>query len=57
MADISKIQLPHLEELNIKDVTARDAIENISLAHTYDSTTKTVSITVGSLTNADSTEY
>lgn len=52
MADgnISKIQLPNGEEYNIKD-------ENVGIDSTYDSQTKNVTLIVGSLGDADSTEY
>lgn len=53
MADndtISKITLPNGTTYNIKD-------ENVGIDSTYDSTTKTVILTVGSLEDADSTEY
>lgn len=52
MADgsISKIQLPNGNIYDIKD-------ENIGISSTYDSSTKTVTLTVGSLGDADSTEY
>jgi len=47
---ISKIQLPDGGVYDIKD-------ENTGITSTYDSSTKTVILNVGSLTNADSTEY
>ena len=52
MADgnISQVQLPDGKVYNIKD-------ENVGITSTYDSTTHTVVLTVGSLTDADSTEY
>ena len=52
MADgnISKIQLPNGNVYDIKD-------ENVGITSTYNSTTKTVTLTVGSLNDADSTEY
>lgn len=52
MADgsISKIQLPNGNIYDIKD-------ENVGISSTYDSSTKTVTLTVGSLGDADSTEY
>ena len=52
MADgnISKIQLPNGNIYDIKD-------ENVGITSTYNSTTKTVTLTVGSLNDADSTEY
>lgn len=52
MADgnISKIQLPNGNTYDIKD-------ENVGITSTYNSTTKTVTLTVGSLNDADSTEY
>ena len=52
MADgqISKIQLPNGTLYDIKD-------PNIGITSTYDNTTKTVTLTVGSLGDADSTEY
>ena len=52
MADgnISQIQLPNGNIYNVKD-------ENVGITSTYDSTTHTVVLTVGSLNDADSTEY
>ncbi len=52
MADgsISKIQLPNGNIYDIKD-------ENVGISSTYDSSTKTVTLAVGSLGDADSTEY
>lgn len=52
MADgtISQIQLPDGSKYNIKD-------SNVGIGSTYDSSTKTVTLTVGSLGDADSTEY
>lgn len=47
---ISKITLPNGQTYSLKD-------ENVSLGSTYDSNTKTVILTVGSLTDADSMEY
>ena len=48
--NISKIQLPNGNVYDIKD-------ENVGITSTYNSTTKTVTLTVGSLNDADSTEY
>ena len=50
MADISKIELPDGNIYNIKDA-------NTDISSTYDSSTHTVTLTVGSLGDADSTEY
>ena len=52
MADgkISKIKLPNGSEYEFED-------PNTGIASTYDSITKTVTLTVGSLGDADSTEY
>lgn len=50
MADITKIQLPSGVVYNIKD-------ENVSISSTYNSTDKEVILLVGSLNNADETEY
>jgi hypothetical protein len=52
MADgvISQIQLPDGSKYVIKD-------PNTGITSTYDSNTKTVTLTVGSLRDADSTEY
>ena len=50
MADISKIQLPNGTTYDIKDA-------NVGIDSTYNSTTKTVTLTVGSLSDADNTEY
>ena len=52
MADgnITKIQLPSGEIYNVKD-------ENIGIDSTYDSSTHTVTLVVGSLTDADSQSY
>ena len=52
MADgtISKIQLPNGSIYDLKD-------SNVGIDSTYDSNTKTVTLTVGSLGDADSTEY
>lgn len=47
---ISKITLPDGTTYNIKDA-------NVGLASTYDSTTKTVILTVGSLEDADDMEF
>ena len=47
---ISKITLPNGQVYSLKD-------ENVSLGSTYDSTTRTVVLTVGSLNDADTTEY
>ena len=48
--NISKIQIPNGNVYDIKD-------ENVGITSTYNSTTKTVTLTVGSLNDADSTEY
>lgn len=52
MADgqISQIQLPNGSKYDIKD-------PNVGITSTYDSSTHTVTLTVGSLGDADSTEY
>ncbi len=50
MADIAKIQLPNGNIYNIKD-------ENVAISSTYNSTDKEVILLVGSLDNADDTEY
>ena len=50
MADISKIQLPDGTVCNIKDA-------NVGIDSTYDANTDTVTLVVGSLEDADSTEY
>lgn len=50
MADISKIKLPDGTVYNIKDA-------NVGVDSTYDSDTLTVTLVVGSLEDADSTEY
>ena len=52
MADgnISKIQLPNGNTYDIKD-------ENVGITSTYNGTTHTVTLTVGSLTDADDVEY
>ena len=52
MADgnISKIQLPNGNTYDIKD-------EHVGITSTYNSGTKTVTLTVGSLTDADDVEY
>ena len=47
---ISKIQLPNGTVYNIEDA-------NVGIDSTYDSTTYNVELTVGSLGDADSTEY
>lgn len=47
---ISKIQLPDGQTYSVKD-------ENVGISSTYDSITKTVTLTVGSLTDADNVEY
>jgi hypothetical protein len=47
---ISKISLPSGAIYTIQD-------ENVGITSTYDSNTKTVILTVGSLGDADSTEY
>jgi len=47
---ISTITLPNGETYSLKDA-------NVSLSSTYDSTTKTVILTAGSLEDADSMEY
>lgn len=57
MADLSTIVLPDGTICNIKDATARTSIADISLGSTYDSSTKTVTLVAGSLTDADNTEY
>ncbi len=58
MADISKVQLPNSTTIvNIKDEVARTNIENITLNHTYDSVLQNVILNVGSLVDADTTEY
>lgn len=52
MADgtISQIQLPDGSKYDVKD-------PNVGITSTYNSNTKTVTITVGSLGDADNTEY
>lgn len=52
MADgnISKIQLPNGNVYDIKD-------ENVGIDSTYDAQTKNVILIVGSLNDADNTEY
>ena len=50
MPDISKIELPNGSVYDIKDA-------RVGIDATYDSTTKTVTLTVGSLPDADNTEY
>jgi archaellum component FlaF (FlaF/FlaG flagellin family) len=47
---ISKISLPNGDVYSFQD-------ENVGITSTYDSSTKTVILTVGSLGDADSTEY
>lgn len=47
---ISKITLPNGDTYSIED-------ENVGIDSTYDSTTKTVILTVGSLGDADTTAY
>lgn len=47
---VSQITLPDGRVLSLKDA-------NTSLGSTYDSTTQTVTLTVGSLNDADTTEY
>ena len=47
---ISKITLPNGQTYSLKD-------ENTSISSTYDSNTKTVTLIVGSLGDADGTEY
>lgn len=47
---ISKITLPDGSTYDIKDA-------NVGIASTYDSTTKTVTLLVGSLENADDMEF
>lgn len=47
---ISRIQLPDGNIYALED-------ENVGISSTYDSTTHTVTLTVGSLGDADSTEY
>lgn len=47
---ISKVQLPNGNIYDIKD-------ENVGITSTYDSSTNTVILNVGSLNNADTTEY
>lgn len=47
---ISKVQLPDGNTYSIKD-------ENVGITSTYDSNTKTVILTVGSLGDADTTGY
>lgn len=48
--NISKIQLPNGNVYDIKD-------DNVGITSTYDNNTKTVTLTVGSLKDADNTEY
>ena len=50
MADISQIKLPDGNTYNIKDA-------NVGVTSTYDSSTHTVTLTVGSLQDADEQEY
>ena len=52
MADgvVSQIELPNGQIYDIKD-------GNTDIDSTYDSNTKTVTLVVGSLSDADSTEY
>ena len=50
MADISVIELPDGSKYNIKDA-------NVGIDSTYNSTDQQVILTVGSLNDADSTEY
>lgn len=57
MADISKIEFPDGTLLNIKDTTARTGLENVDIDSRYVTSTKTVVLEVGSLGDADSTEY
>ena len=47
---ITKIALPNGDVYHIKD-------ENVGIDSTYESNTKTVILEVGSLADADSTEY
>ena len=47
---ISKIKLPDGNTYMLED-------ENVGISSTYDSNTHTVTLTVGSLGNADTTEY
>ncbi len=47
---ISKITLPDGDTYSIKDA-------NVGITSTYDSNTKTVTLIVGSLGDADTTEY
>lgn len=47
---ISKITLPNGDTYSIED-------ENVGIGSTYDSNTKTVTLVVGSLGDADSTAY
>ena len=47
---ISKITLPDGTTYDLED-------ENVGIDSSYDSTTKTVTLTAGSLTMADNTEY
>ena len=50
MPVISKITLPNNTTYDIKDA-------NVDIDSTYDNQTKTVTLTVGSLENADEQEY
>ena len=50
MADISVIELPDGSKYNIKDA-------NVGITSTYNSTDEEVILTVGSLNDADNTEY
>ena len=51
--DITQVQLPNGDVYNIKDVN----VENIGIDSTYNATDQQVILTVGSLNDADSTEY
>ena len=57
MADISKITLPNNTSYDLKDATARESINELDLDDSYNSTTKTVTLSLGQVAIADSKEY
>ena len=57
MVDVSVIQLPNGDNYNIKDAVTRTTAENVGITSVYNSKDEEVILTVGSLNDADSTEY
>ena len=57
MADISQITLPNNSSYDIKDAVARETIDGLDIIAAYDSSTKTVTLSLNQVASADSKEY